>query len=132
MKRILKDWWGAVFFVFVILLALLVGITKSAHGERTQLTKPSATLSCFNALDAVRESMFRSSMGEALLAQQSGDNDGFKLYRARAHTVMHTDDLKPSPKVCTDGNLIGLRSMAAEWEYEYLLDQAVLFKWENQ
>lgn len=99
---------------------------------RYSITRPATTLSCTQELSAIRESMFQSSMGEALLAKQLGNDEHFKWFLSRAHYVQHTEDLIPSPATCVFGNLRTLRVMAAGWEYDYLLDEVAVFKMESQ
>ena len=108
------------------------GMLAMGSVPRQQLTQPAVTLPCAKELAAIKESMFQSSMGEALLAKRLGDEDAFNSYLRRAHTVRNTDELRPSPAVCETGNIKTLRIMAAGWEYDYLLDSAALVKWENQ
>lgn len=120
------------FFLGMFVGLVLGGLCVRADVSRYPLTSPSTTLTCPQELSAIRESMFQSSMGEALLSKAVGSEDNFNFYLSRAHTVRHSDELQPSPAVCSFGNLKTLRIMAADWEYEYLLDSAAVAKWENR
>lgn len=120
MKKWFSPVWGA-----IAVLVLWMAIAR-ADVPRQQLTRPAISLPCQKELAAIRESMFRSSMGEALLGKQMMDENRFKYYVSRAHYVMHTEDLKPSPAACEVGNIKTLRIMASSWEYDYLIDGASL------
>lgn len=122
-------------YILLILLMLLAG-HHLAHADISQLQRrtgpPVHELTCQEQLSNIRDSMFRATMGEAILAKQLGNQDQFNWFLSRARYVRHTPDLKPSPTTCDAGNIKTLNIMAASWWYDYVLDQAALFKLENQ
>lgn len=123
---------GLLFIVMLSLLFGLVVLLRADTPHRILLSPPATNLTCANELSAIRESMFQSSMGEAILARRMGDNENFTWFFSRARLVQTTDDLKPSPATCMVGNRKTLRVMAASWEYQYLLDQVIIEKRERQ
>lgn len=112
--------------LFLFFVFLFLALAKGDVPQRRQLAPPAATLTCWQELDSIRESMFQSRMAEAILARRIGFEDNYQAFLKQAHTIRHTSELKPSPATCEKSNLESLRILAADWELEYLLNEAAV------